>query len=281
MGLCLQCGTEIRLGGLCPAHAEAIATCEDVTAEQVMGGTVAEAAACLIDQWGNVHPLPERALVGRLQNECVVTILHHSVSAIHAQIEQVAGRAKGEEGSWRVVDRGSLNGTFVNDESARVSPLADGARVRFGNVSFYFSAHRLPALQARFGAGYTVPVRQRDIAFQARVTDGAGKEMALAQRASGGIVRVDDETTVEFARLEFAFLKILAERRLASADPELAFVSSKELSDLLEFKSADADGENVRELVRRVRRKFKTEGIPDLVESRQGVGYRLAWSVKS
>ncbi|HUS63385.1 MAG TPA: FHA domain-containing protein [Kofleriaceae bacterium] len=282
MGICLQCGTEIRIGGLCPAHAEAIATCDDVTAEQVLSGAVTEAASCLIDQWGNVHPLTERALVGRLQQECSVTILHHSVSAIHAQVELAGarGNAKEGEGGWRVVDRGSLNGTYVNDEAVRVAALSDGARVRFGNVSFYFSSHRLPVLQARFGAGYTVPVRQKDIAFHARVSDGAGKEMALAQRASGGIVRVDDETTVEFARLEFAFLKILAERRLASNDPELAFVSSKELSDLLEFKSADADGENVRELVRRVRRKFKSEGIPDLVESRQGVGYRLAWTVK-
>jgi hypothetical protein len=298
MGICLQCGTEIRIGGLCPAHAEAISTCDDVTAEQVMSTVVAEPAACLIDQWGNVHALTERSLVGRLQRECSLTILHHSVSAMHAQIERVTPAARAmaagtqtsaprrgakEEAApsgWRVVDRGSLNGTFVDDEPARVSPLCDGARVRFGNVSFYFSSHRLPVMQAQLGAGYTVPVRQRDIAFTARVTDGAGHEMALAQRASGGIVRVDDETTVEFARLEFAFLKILAERRISNADPELAFVSSKELSDLLEFKSADADGENVRELVRRVRRKFKTEGIPDLVESRQGVGYRLAWSVK-
>lgn len=298
MGICLQCGTEIRIGGLCPPHAEAIATCDDVTAEQVMSSTVAEPAACLIDQWGNVHPLTERSLVGRLQQECAVTILHHSVSAMHAQIEQVGQAARamatGTQTSarrpgakddvptgWRVVDRGSLNGTFVDDEAARVVPLTDGARLRFGNVSFYFSSHRLPVMRTKLGAGYTVPVRQRDIAFHARVTDGAGKEMALAQRASGGIVRVDDETTVEFARLEFAFLKVLAERRIASDDPELAFVSSKELSDLLEFKSADADGENVRELVRRVRRKFKIEGIPDLVESRQGVGYRLAWSVKA
>src|SRR5688500_15375438 len=94
MGICLQCGTEIRIGGLCPAHAEAIATCDDVTAEQVMSGAVVEPAACLIDQWGNVHPLTERSLVGRLQHDCAVTILHHSVSAMHAQIEQVGQPAR-------------------------------------------------------------------------------------------------------------------------------------------------------------------------------------------
>jgi hypothetical protein len=284
MAICLQCGTEIRLGGLCGPHAEAIATCADLTAEQIVGKTLAEASACLIDQWGNTHQLTERSLVGRLQNECAVTVLHHSISAIHAQIEQSGAHGKPGErsgASWRVVDRGSLNGTYVEDEAVRSAPLHDGDRVRFGSVTFYFSSHRLPATRQSPGAGYTVPTKQKDIAFQAKVKSESGAEIALAQRAAGGIVRIADDTALEFARLEFALLKILAERRLESTDPELAFVSSQELSDLLEFKSAEADAENVRELVRRVRRKLKAEGIDDLIESRQGVGYRLSWSVKS
>jgi len=284
MAICLQCGTEIRLGGLCGPHAEAIATCADLTAEQIVGKTLAEASACLIDQWGNTHQLTERSLVGRLQNECAVTVLHHSISAIHAQIEQSGAHGKPGEragASWRVVDRGSLNGTYVEDEAVRSAPLHDGDRVRFGSVTFYFSSHRLPATRQSPGAGYTVPTRQKDIAFQARVKSESGAEIALAQRAAGGIVRIADDTALEFARLEFALLKILAERRLENTDPELAFVSSQELSDLLEFKSAEADAENVRELVRRVRRKLKAEGIDDLIESRQGVGYRLSWSVKN
>ncbi len=286
MGICLRCGAEIRLGGLCGPHAEAIATCSDVTAEQIVGRTLSEASACLIDQWGNTHPLGERSLVGRLQNECAVTILHHSISAIHAQIEQSGGQGKpgdrtGSGGGWRVVDRGSLNGTYLEGEAVRSAPLHDGERVRFGSVSFYFSSHRLPATRHSPGAGYTVPTKQRDIAFQAKVTSEKGAELALAQRAAGGIVRIADDTALEFARLEFALLKILAERRLQTADPELSFVSSQELSDLLEFKSAEADAENVRELVRRVRRKLRAEGIDDLIESRQGVGYRLSWSVRS
>ena len=284
MGICLQCGTEIRLGGLCASHAEAIATCQDLTAEQIVGKALGEPSACLIDQWGNTHQLVERSLVGRLRNECAVTILHHSISAIHAQIEQTGpkvGERPAVGGVWRVVDRGSLNGTFLEEEAVRTAPLHDGDRVRFGSVSFYFSSHRLPASHYSPGAGYTVPTKSRDVAFQAKVTSESGAELALAQRAAGGIVRIADDTALEFARLEFALLKILAERRLQSTDPELSFVSSQELSDLLEFKSAEADAENVRELVRRVRRKLRAEGIDDLIESRQGVGYRLAWSVKN
>jgi pSer/pThr/pTyr-binding forkhead associated (FHA) protein len=280
MGRCLRCGTEIRVGGLCPSHAEAIATCADLTAEQIIGKELGEPSACLIDQWGNIHQLSERSLIGRLQTECAVTILHHSISAIHAQVEQSGPRAGGTPG-WRVVDRGSLNGTFVEDEQVRSAALHDGDRVKFGSVSFFFSSHLLPANKYRPGAGYTVPTRSKDIAFQAKVKSESGTEIALAQRAAGGIVRIADDTALEFARLEFALLKILAERRLQSTDPELAFVSSQELSDLLDFKSAEADAENVRELVRRVRRKLRAEGIDDLIESRQGVGYRFSWSVRN
>ena len=266
------------MGALCLAHAEEIATCSDMTAEQVISRELPVAAAGLIDQWGNTHALVERSLIGRLASECAVAILHHSVSAVHAQMELVSP----ETDSWRLVDRGSLNGTYVENEAVRNVPLHHGERVRFGSVSFYFSARRVPIQQGRMvGAGQTVPTRARDIAFQARVTSGQGYEMALVQRASGGIMRIDEDTALEFARLEFALLKILTERRLLNSDPELAFVSSQELADLLDFKSQEADGENVRELVRRVRRKFKAEGIQDLIESRQGVGYRLAWTVKT
>jgi pSer/pThr/pTyr-binding forkhead associated (FHA) protein len=284
MGKCLRCGTEIRLGGLCPAHAEALATCADVTADQIRCEGPPSPAACLIDQWGHTHSLPDRALVGRLQGECALSILHHTVSAVHALIERagpISGPGDGDGAApWRVVDRGSLNGTFVEDEQVRSAPLRDGDRVRFGKVSFFFAPRSLPSVSHQPGAGYTVPTRARDIAFHARVEDASGRPLALVQRAAGGIVRIDDDTALEFARLEFALLKILAERRMERGDPELAFVSSQELAELLDFKSQDADGENVRELVRRVRRKFKAEGIADLIESRQGVGYRLAWSVK-
>jgi pSer/pThr/pTyr-binding forkhead associated (FHA) protein len=277
---CLQCGIEIALGGLCVPHAEAVATCPDMTAEQIVSKPVELPSACLIDQWGNTHTLGERSLIGRVASECTVTVLHHSVSAIHAQIDrsrQVPGGSV-----WRLMDRGSLNGTYLEGEPVRQSTLQDGDRIRFGDVSFYFSSDvELPRQLARHPGGHTVPTRQRDIIFQARVTDESGREIGLVQRATGGIVRIDEETALEFARLEFGLLKILAERRLGHPDAELAFVSSQELAELLDFKSQEADGENVRELVRRVRRKFKVQGVDDLIESRQGVGYRLTWQVRN
>lgn len=280
MSRCRHCGVEIRLGGLCPTHAEAIATCSDLTAEQIVSRPSTEPSAYLIDQWGHTHALSERSLVGRLASECAIAILHHSVSGVHAQIERTPPGTGAPSEAWRLLDRGSLNGTYRAEEGVRSAPLDDGDRVRFGDVSFFFACDRLSADGSLPTTGRTVPTRTRDVAFHARVVGGSGAELALVQRAAGGIARIAEDTALEFARLEFALLKILAERRLACGDPELAFVSSQELADLLDFKSHDADGENVRELVRRVRRKFKAEGIEDLIDSRQGVGYRLAWVVK-
>lgn len=272
MASCLVCGVEVRVGTLCRGHASGIARCSDITAEQIVSQEPEDPKAWLIDQWGHTHALAPLTLVGRSREECGVALLHHSVSALHAQIELASGR-------WRVLDRGSLNGSWVGDQRVREAELQGGDRIGFGDVWFYFSEGRLPSVQQKPGTGRTVPSRGKQIAFSA-VLRGEGNQIELHQRAAGGIARWGEETSLEFARLEFGLLVILAERKLTHSDPELAFVSSHELADQLDFKSRDADGENVRELVRRVRRKLRAEGIGDLIESRQGVGYRLAWDIE-
>jgi hypothetical protein len=272
---CLVCGIEVRVGSLCRDHARALAKCEDITAEQIRSRGPERPPAWLIDQWGHTHPLSALALVGRSAEDCAVAILHHSVSALHAQIEQSTG-------TWRLLDRGSLNGTWLNDQRVRDVQLGPGDRVGFGDVCFFFAVGPLHAVQGQPGTGRTVPTRSKEVAFTATLTREGVAAIELHQRAMGGIARRQEaSTSLEFARLEFALLVVLAERKLRHPDPELCFVSSQELADQLEFKSRDADGENVRELVRRVRKKLKSEGIEDLIESRQGVGYRLAWDIQT
>ena len=56
-------------------------------------------------------------------------------------------------------------------------------------------------------------------------------------------------------------------------DAELAYVAWHEIADALAFKSVQADSENVRELVHRVRRKLGGVQADDLIESKRGVGY--------
>jgi DNA-binding response OmpR family regulator len=108
----------------------------------------------------------------------------------------------------------------------------------------------------------------------ARVMTTSGRTIELTDRDSGGVVRAD-ESVVGFARMEFALLRVLVDRRRAVADPDRAFVPWHEIAANLSFRSVSVDSENVRELVRRVRRKLATAGLEDLIESRKGIGYRL------
>ena len=107
-----------------------------------------------------------------------------------------------------------------------------------------------------------------------RVMTSSGRTIELTDRDSGGIVRAD-ESVVGFARMEFALLRVLVDRRRTVVDPDHAFVPWHEIAASLSFRSVSVDSENVRELVRRVRRKLATAGLEDLIESRQGIGYRL------
>ena len=94
------------------------------------------------------------------------------------------------------------------------------------------------------------------------------------RREDGGLARGAGRTVVLTA-LEHRLLHLLAISRHAADDPELAYVPSAAIAELMGFASIEADGDNVRELVHRIRRKLVAAGIGDPVKSRRGVGYRL------
>ena len=93
--------------------------------------------------------------------------------------------------------------------------------------------------------------------------------------SESGAVEVAGQT-VHFTARELRLVQILAERRKGVADEELAYVPSAEIAAACGFKSIAADSDNVRELVLRVRRKFRKAGAGEGIHSRRGVGYRLA-----
>ncbi len=76
--------------------------------------------------------------------------------------------------------------------------------------------------------------------------------------------------------MEFGLLQLLVERRRTVTDDELAYVAWHEIAEALSFRSVQADSENVRERVHRVRRKLSGVHADDLIESKRSVGYRLA-----
>ncbi len=96
-------------------------------------GVGAGAALRGLGEYGSVQiPLPASAVVGR-GDECDVVLDDGSVSRRHAQL------SRDERGHYRIEDLGSANGTFIDGERVvRPTPLADGVKLRFGDVELLF-----------------------------------------------------------------------------------------------------------------------------------------------
>jgi len=265
MANCLLCSSPRSIGLLCTAHGVAIAS-PGITSEQIFS-RVPAAVVSLVDAWGCAHAVADGTKLGR-DPRADLAVLHASVSSEHATIKQ-------RDGAWYIVDNSSRNGTEVNDQRVTDAPLPNGAQIRLGDVRFYFWPEALPKMEAPRGSGRTAPTRRDELVFSAKVTTPKGTALDLRQRVDGGVLRVNDNA-IELAAMEFGLLQLLVERRRIVGDPELAYVAWHEIADALAFKSVQADSENVRELVHRVRRKLGTVQADDLIESKRGVGYRLA-----
>jgi FHA domain/Transcriptional regulatory protein, C terminal len=265
MASCLLCASPRSIGLLCTAHGVSIAS-PGITSEQIFS-RVQPGAASLVDAWGCSHPLADGTKIGRDQR-ADMAVLHASVSSEHAAMKLT-------DGVWHIVDNASRNGTEVDNARITDAPVTNGSVIRLGDVRFYFWPDSLPRMESPRGSGRTAPTRRDELVFSARVVTPRGHELDLRQRVDGGVLRIGD-ASIELAAMEFGLLQLLVERRRLVTDAELAYVAWHEIADALAFKSVQADSENVRELVHRVRRKLGTVQADDLIESKRGVGYRLA-----
>ncbi|MGE0549475.1 MAG: FHA domain-containing protein [Kofleriaceae bacterium] len=246
------------------SHGVAIAS-PGLTSEQIISRVPAPLVS-LVDAWGVAHGAAAGTVVGR-DPTIDIAVLHASVSSRHATLE-LAGT------QWRVVDNSSRNGLEVNGQRVSNADLQSGCTVRLGDVRLYFWPAPLPKIEAPRGSGRTMPSHRDELVFSAKVTTPSGRDLDLRQRVDGGILRLG-ESSIELAAMEFGLLQLLVERRRTVADRELAYVAWHEIADALSFKSVQADSENVRELVHRVRRKLAAVHADDVIESKRGVGYRL------
>jgi hypothetical protein len=215
---------------------------QEVTPEQ-LSSRVELPETYLISPCGTLLPVSDGTIVGRDPGSCDVAVRHASVSVVHARLSRIGG-------AWTVLDLGSRNGTDVDGAPARPRvAVAAGARIRIGDVVFVFSGLRIRAA-------------------------ATGRVFELVPREDGGLVR-DGGQVVLLTALEHRLLQMLALRRDRATDPELAYVPSQAIAESMGFQSIDADTDNVRELVHRVRRKLRAAGLGDPIKSRRGVGYRL------
>jgi hypothetical protein len=244
--------------------------------EQITGRVTDPTRAALVDQWGRIHLLDPKSMIGRdLGADGGVAIHAPSVSRHHATLTL-------DRGVWTVSDLGSSNGTFIDDtrlEGAR--GIHAGERVRFGKVAFYFLDHveEIPTHiivdsdTVRPGAGgvtQELPLEdppEQWSEFQLHEPTGGG----------GGIVQIDGkQIQLTLAQLELVVL--LTDRMEAEGDRDSevrGFVSVGELLGKISLEVPLPRDAHVRQLIRRVRRAFIKAGLGDLIESRYGLGYRI------
>ena len=112
--------------------------------------TLADGAPKLVflngEHRGKVFPLGgETTRIGRSDDNEISIDLGLTVSSLHAVISQDS-----DDGSWWIEDRGSKNGTFVNDETVKRSPLKEGDSIRFAakgpEARFTAGDYRLPGV---------------------------------------------------------------------------------------------------------------------------------------
>jgi hypothetical protein len=292
LSMCPVCQVrDAAIGVLCIECRDDIAPPVRTTPEQVQlhGGSSADAT--LVDFWGRPHALSPSMLIGRNVEGEGLALLEGSISRHHARIEL-------EGGAWTVRDLSSANGTYVDDQLVEgPTALHPGARVRFGQLAFFFLPTRSPlqppahvesatALIPRAAAGSgelalggaLEAVRQSD---DEEVTDVGLPLITLRLHeptgGGGGFVELDGKR-VQLTSTQLELISLMVQRMNEdTAAPPLVrgFVRSSELIASLSWDTLEPNENHVKQLIRRVRRALMKVAHGDLIESRHRFGYRL------
>jgi hypothetical protein len=273
------------VGVLCLPCRDEIASPVPAIPEQIQPRGEGSTDAVLIDVWGRPHLLAPSTLIGRGVEEQGLAILEVSISRHHARIVL-------EDGAWSVRDLGSANGTFVDGQRVEgAAALHPGARVRFGQMTFYFlpggvsfgfkvveastallprlSAERLGQIQVgrELEEERTDPGELPSISLKLHEPTGGG----------GGFVELDGKR-VQLTATQLELVTLMVQRMTtdtAAAPPVRGFVRSSELIAALSWDTSEPNENHVKQLVRRVRRALMKVAHGDLIESRHRFGYRL------
>ena len=89
----------------------------------------------LLDCTVLTRPAGQARRIGRVPDNDIV-VPHPSVSRHHAELHATPD-------GYRIVDLGSHNGTFVNEQRVTAAPLAEGDTVGFGDTTFRLSGGEL------------------------------------------------------------------------------------------------------------------------------------------
>lgn len=283
----------MSMGVLCtPCHG-ALSISPGATPEQIRGANRSATSAGLVDAWGRIHPLDAVTLIGRHVASHGLAIRECSISRHHARIE-LAGPM------WTIEDLGSANGTFVDSRPVTdIVALRHGSCVKFGEVELYFLAHvppisiaplaevqtrQIPCIRAEGSGPFnlasltgTDPHRSTATSTAPPLSANFSLEIYEPSGGGGGFVEVDGRRA-QLSLAQFELLSLLMRRTAqgASQPPALrGFVRAAELVEALPWDTLRPTENNVKQVLRRLRRVLLKLARRDLIESRHRSGYRL------
>jgi len=147
----------------------------------------------------------DQLTVGRNQTNNL-PIAEPSVSGNHARVVFT-------NGTWKVVDNDSSNGTFVNDKQVTEAVVADGDKIRFGNVELVFKDD---SVKIGAGASKIIPAAPAPAKNASKAADAPKTADAKPSAAKSATPAVPDEKMAEddvalIAELNKKYLQIRGE----------------------------------------------------------------------
>jgi FHA domain len=292
MWACLLCASSIEpVGLLCGRCANEISADHKHAPGIIVSRVPAAAAvAWLIDEWGQPHATSARVTIGRERDRNDIAIADLAISGEHAELEH-------DDGRWRVRDRGSANGTRLDDgPRLRTAELPHRARLWLGPIGFHFWSRRaLPAGEIApprvrtvvpAGAGFLLLARRRG---EIRVRAAAGHTI---DRAPGELEyhapKRPRAARAALGRLQFQLLRRLCEAAMTTDGGFARSVATRELLRVLPFQSSSPEPNHVRQVVAGLRAALERAGVPGgssagtdgVISAEEGLGYRLNWHVE-
>jgi DNA-binding response OmpR family regulator len=101
--------------------------------------------------------------------------------------------------------------------------------------------------------------------------------IASATGGGGGFVQIAD-TSIQLSMAQLQVLQLLIERMKEDEETPFAargYVHSSELLGAVSWETPHPTENHLKQLIRRLRKALTKSGRDDLIESRQGLGYRL------
>ena len=276
-----------RTGLLCDGCRNEVIGEHQVSIDQIAMIGREPTSAALVDVWGQPHRLDPTTPVGRHIEDYGLALFDGSVSRHHATIVR-------ELDHWTIADRNSTNGTYLDDVAVTTPQrLGRGARVRFGQVAFYFlddTADVRPTRSPRassptLGLPDDLATRRSTRPLLTAIPDDdhvpgtRTMTFQVFEPAGGGGALIEiDGKLVQLTLPQYELVRALVARMQDDMERPLedrGFVASSELLRDISWDTPDPDDDHLSQLVRRLRRGLVRAGLEDLIESRPGSGYRL------